>query len=246
MVEKGSPEQTAAQFATTHWSVVLTAAGGSSPAAREALEKLCRAYWYPLYAFVRRQGYSPPDAEDLVQEFLARVVAGHGLKGVEQGHGRFRSYLLGAFRHFLINEWDKARAEKRGGGVALLSLEELGPEERYGRQLADDANPETHYERAWAATVLEQVHNRLRAEFRDSGKEDRFEVLEGYLMSDGRGPAYAEAGARLGITEGAVKAEVHRLKQRYRALLRAEIAHTVASPADINEELRFLIAVLSG
>jgi len=244
--EAASPPPTARQFATTHWSLVLTAVGGDSPAAAEALEKLCRAYWYPLYAFLRRKGYQPSDAEDLVQGFLLQVVAGQGLKHVEQGHGRFRSYLLGALRHYLINEWDKTRADKRGGGRTFVSLEELSAEERYERHLADEADPETLYEQAWAATVLENVQRRLRAEYRENGGEDRFNLLEGHLLHEGSVPTYAEIGKQLGLAEGSVKAEAHRLRQRYRALLRAEIAHTVASPADINEELQFLIAAMSG
>jgi RNA polymerase sigma factor (sigma-70 family) len=246
MAEQDASASAARHFATTHWSVVLAASDGDSPAATEALERLCRTYWYPLYAFLRRKGYPPSDAEDLVQGFLLQVVAGRGLKDVEQGHGRFRSYLLGALRHFLANEWDKARAEKRGGGVALLSLEELGPENRYSRDLADDSTPETLYERTWAATVLERVHRWLRREYRDNGKENRFDIFEGYLMSESKGLTYAEAGARLGIAEGTVKAEVHRLRKRYRSLLRAEIAHTVKSPEDISEEIRLLIAAISG
>jgi len=236
----------AAQFATTHWSVVLAAAQDPAPAATEALGQLCRAYWYPLYAFVRKKGYAPHDAQDLVQGFLARILAGKGLRGVEQGHGRFRFYLLSAMRHFLADEWDKANAEKRGGGVAIFPLDELRPEGRFSQDLADHSTPERLYDRAWAETVLDRVTARLREAYRSDGNASRFDLLEGYLLHDPERLTCAQIGAKLGLAEGTVKSELHRLKKRYRSLLRAEVAHTVASPVEIEGEIRCLMTTVGG
>ncbi len=231
-----------ARFATTHWSLVLTAATRDSPAALQALEQLCRTYWHPLYTFLRRNGYRPEDAKDLVQSFFVQILERDGLRRVERGHGRFRAYLLGALRHFLANEWDRQQAAKRGGGRTMVSLDGEDAERRYGLEIATTATPETLYQRAWALTVLETVQNRLRREYeRRHQNPSRFDALYPLLANPGNHPTYAQVAARLGLAVGTVKAEVHRLRHRFRSLLRNEIARTVDSPADISDELRALM-----
>jgi RNA polymerase sigma factor (sigma-70 family) len=233
-------------FATTHWSVVLTAGGSDTAGARDALAKLCQTYWYPLYAYVRRRNFSPPDAEDLTQEFFARFLEHHWVANADREKGRFRTFLLSAMNHFLANEWDKARAQKRGGGVPLLPLEFDTAETRYVREPADNVTPEQHFGRRWAMTLLEIVLNRLQAEYELDGKAELFAALNPCLVGDRTSQPYEELAKKLGVSEGAVKSAVHRLRQRYRQLLRDEIAHTVAGPAEVEEELRHLIAVLGG
>jgi RNA polymerase sigma-70 factor (ECF subfamily) len=235
------PTPGARDFHTTHWSVVVSAQGDSS-GARESLARLCAAYWFPLYAFVRRQGMSPHDAEDLTQEFFARLLERGWLDGVDRGRGRFRSWLLAAMKHFLANEWDKRRTRKRGGGAVLFSFDELDAEGRLLHEPATDS-AEKIYDRRWAMTVLDQVLARLRAEMAGSGKLAHFEALKFCLT--GEKHAHSEVGARLAMSEGAVKVAVHRMRERYRALLRAEIAETVAGSGEIEDELRALMAALS-
>ena len=232
-------------FLTTHWSVVLGAGEESSPAATEALEKLCRAYWYPLYAYVRRRGFAAPDAQDLTQEFFARLVEKHYLAGVDRSKGKFRTFLLAALEHFLANQWRDARAQKRGGGQTLLSLDDAAAETRYHLEPVDCDTPEKIYERRWALTLLEQTLSRLREECRATDKTQLFDELKGVLSGEESERTYAEIAARLGMTEGAVKAAVHRLRQRYGTLLREEIAQTVASPEEIDEEIRHLFAAVT-
>ena len=232
-------------FPTTHWSVVLSAADSSSPGAQEALEKLCRSYWFPLYAFVRRQGYGPEDAQDLTQEFFARFLAKESVRLADRERGKFRSFLLISLKHFLVNERARARTTKRGGGTTQIPLDQLTAENLYSRELAHEMTPETIYERSWALAVLDQVRARVAAEYAADGKTERFAQLENFLPGEKSELTYAEAASRLGVAEGTVKSDVHRLKRRFRELLRAEIAQTVASPADINEELRHLISVVS-
>ncbi len=233
-------------FVTTHWSVVLTAGDRDTTVAREALAKLCQTYWYPLYAFVRRRNFSPPDAEDLTQEFFARFLEHHWVGDADREKGRFRSFLLSAMNHFLANEWDKARAQKRGGGVPLLPIEFDTAETRYVREPADNVTPEQHFERRWALTLLETVVQRLQAEYEQDGKGDLFAALNPCLVGDRTSQPYEELAAKLNTSEGAVKSAVHRLRQRYRQLLRDEIAQTVAGPGEVEEELRHLITVLGG
>jgi RNA polymerase sigma factor (sigma-70 family) len=233
-------------FATTRWSVVLTAQRDDSTRAFEALSSLCRAYWYPLYAFVRRKGHPPQDAQDLTQEFFARLLEKNWLADVSRERGRFRSFLLAAMKHFLANEWDKARAQKRGGGQAFITLDAASAETRYALEPADNATPERIFERRWAMTLLDQVLARLRDEFSSAGKGELFEGLKATLTGGRNSQPYAELGAQLGLSEGAVKVAVHRLRLRYRELLREEISNTVGSEADVEEELRHLFAVLSG
>jgi RNA polymerase sigma factor (sigma-70 family) len=233
-------------FAATHWSVVLTAGRSDTTRAHDALATLCRTYWYPLYAYVRRRGHSPEDAQDLTQEFFARLLEKNWVGNADQRKGKFRSFLLSAMNHFLADEWDKARAQKRGGGVKPVPLQFDTAETRYGLEPADPVTPEQSFERRWALTLLDAVLQRLKAEYEQEGKADLFAVLNPCLVGDRTSQPYAELGAKLGVSEGAVKAAVHRLRQRYRQLLRDEIAQTVAEPGEVDEELHHLFAVLAG
>jgi len=233
-------------FVTTHWSVVLTAGRSDTTRAQEALGKLCQTYWYPLYAYVRRRGHSPEDAQDLTQEFFARLLEHNRVGDADQSKGRFRSFLLSAMNHFLADEWDKARAQKRGGGVPLVPLQFDTAETRYGLEPADNITPERSFELRWALTMLEEVLKQLQAEYEQQGKADLFAALNPCLVGERTSQPYAELAAKLGVNEGTVKSAVHRLRQRYRQLLREEIANTVAGPAEVDEELRHLFAVLAG
>jgi RNA polymerase sigma-70 factor (ECF subfamily) len=233
-------------FATTHWSVVLAAGEGQSPQAQEALSRLCETYWYPLYAFVRRQGHSPHDAQDLTQEFFARLLRSHFFAAADRKRGRFRSFLLASLKHFLMHEWEKARALKRGGGQILIHLDLKDGETRFGLEPAEPMTADQVFERRWALTVLEAVLERLRQDYAASGQDRLFEELKPALTGERALASYVELGRGLGMSEGAVKVAVHRLRQRYGELLREEIAHTVASPEEIEEELRHLLATLSG
>ena len=232
-------------FLTTHWSVVLAAGRPDTKSAQYALTRLCQSYWYPLYAYVRRRGYSPPDAEDLTQEFFARFLAQNWVERADREKGRFRTFLLSAMSYFLSNEWDKARAQKRGGGVPLLPLEFDLAETRYSREPVDKMTPEQHFERRWVLALLEQVLNRLRGEYEQDGKAELFAALNPCLVGDRTSQPYAALAAKLGMSEGAIKSAVHRLRQRYRQLLREEIGNTVSSPGEVEEELRHLFAVLA-
>lgn len=232
------------EFCTTHWSMVLAAGRGDSTRARVALEKLCRTYWYPLYAFVRRLGRSPHDSEDFVQAFFAQCLEKNYLVAADQAKGRFRSFLLIALKRFLANEWDKERTRKRGGGTLTISLDALTAEQRYALEPAGQLSADRLFERRWALTLLDKVLARLREEQIAAGRSAAFEALKDSLTG-GRGTPYAELAVHLGTSEGAVKVAVHRLRQRYRELLEAEIATTVASPEDVAEERRYLLSVLS-
>lgn len=234
----------AAEFRTTHWSVVLQA-GGAGELSGAALEKLCRAYWAPLYAFVRRQGHDAHAAQDLTQEFFARLLADNSLARVHPDKGRFRSFLLASMKHFLANEWHRAQARKRGGGCEIFSLDEAREEEHRGVEPADDATPDRLFERRWAETVLACVNAKLRREYESAGQADRFEALKVYLLGDRDAVSYAESAARLGLTESAVKSAIYKLRQRYGEMFRAEIAHTVGRPDEVEEEIQFLLRALS-
>jgi RNA polymerase sigma factor (sigma-70 family) len=238
------PERASPIFATTHWSVVLAAGQDSSPAAREALEKLCRAYWYPLYTFVRRQGQSPEDAQDVTQQFFARFLEKEYFGLADPVRGRFRSFLLAALRNFLAEQHRQAGRLKRGGGKTFVSWDASTAEERFVAEPKDEASPEQIYEKRWALTVLENVLSRLAEEMTSAGKERLFAELKHHLWGDQSGEPYAAIAARLGMTEGALKVAAHRLRQRYRELLREEVAHTVERYEEIDEELRHLIAVI--
>ena len=239
-----SPGEHRGAFATTLWSLVRAAGQGSASAARPALEQLCRIYWYPLYAHVRRRGYSREDAEDLTQAFFTRLLTRQSLRVADSSRGRFRCFLLAGLNHFLANEWNKTRAEKRGGDRAHLSFDTAIGEQLYDREDRRELNPEELYERSWALQFLDHVRARVRLAYAEEGKADRYEALERFLPGEEDPPSYAQAAAQLGVPEGTLKAEVHRLKRRYGELLREEVAHTVAGPGEIDDELRHLIQVL--
>ena len=235
--------QSPRDFRTTHWSVVLHAGDVLSLQRGRALELLCRAYWFPLYAFVRRRGHGEEEAKDLTQGFFERLLEKNYLADADRGRGRFRTFLLAALKHFLANEWDKANARKRGGGRVVLSFEEADAEGRYLGEPLDELTPEKIFERRWAEAVLEKVFNRLRAEFDGAGATGRFEAVKPFLIGGGDG-AYVEAAAQLGITESGARSVVHRLRRRFRELMRLEIAETVSRPEEVEEEIRHLLAAL--
>ncbi len=240
------PAATGGIFATTHWTAVLAAGHGDSPQADVALEELCRTYWYPLYAYVRRHGHSREDAEDLTQGFFARLLEKNYLEGVTSDGGKFRSFLLVALKRFLANEWDRANRQKRGGGVLPLSLDWQDAETRYQIAPADNLSPDKLYDRAWAVVVLERVITRLRDENGADGKAGLYEQLKPFLMMGKSEIPYAQAAAALKMTEGGVRVVVHRLRRRYRELLREEIAQTLANPAQADEEMQALFSALAG
>jgi RNA polymerase sigma-70 factor (ECF subfamily) len=225
--------------------VVLAAGHSTAPGAQEALETLCRSYWYPLYVYVRRQGCDVHEAQDLTQEFFTRLLQKRDLETVRRENGRFRSFLLVSLKHFLINEWERARAAKRGGGRALIPLDELLAEERYAREPCDLLTPDKLFERRWALTLLAQAFARLREESASSGKAREFDHLKVFLSTPTGAGAYDAVAAELEMPVATVGVKVHRLRQRYGELIRAEIAHTVASPAEIEEEIGHLFNAVS-
>src|SRR5438874_3206906 len=238
-----STENGAVAFTTTHWSVVLEAQG-ESPAAQESLEKLCRTYWRPIYGFVRRQGVGPEEAKDLTQGFFALLLERRDLNAVRKEKGRLRSYLLTSLKHFLTNERNRAMAIKRGEGQLLIPLEELRDRERGGFEPANASTADQLYELRWALALLDQVMTRLGDEYRAAGNITLFERLKALLTDEPDRLSQAQIADELGMTENALKQAFHRLRERYRQLLREEIAHTVMAPGDIEDELRHLIAVL--
>ena len=230
-------------FTTTQWSVVLEAQG-ESPAAQEALENLCRTYWRPVYSFVRRQGLGPEEAEDVTQGFFAQLLERKRLSAVRKEKGRLRSFLLGALKYFLADERRRAMAIKRGKGQRLIPLERLRVDERIEMESSDPVTAEMIYERRWALTILEHVLSRLKDEYRAVGNAALFDSLKQLLPDEPGSPSQADIAAQLGMTENALRQAFYRFRQRYQSLLREEIAHTVATPGDIEDELRHLIAVL--
>lgn len=231
-------------FPATQWTVVLAAGGTQSPESAVALERLCGSYWYPLYAFVRRSGYSPADAEDLTQEFFARLLEHHWIAHADRHKGKFRSFLLMAMKRFLAKEWDRAKRLKRGGGVRLVPFQLDTAETRYCREPSDTRTPEQMFEKQWALTLLEFVLARLSEDYARDGKGSLFRALEPCLIGSRDAQPYAALGDQLGMTEGAARVAVCRLRERYRECLKAEIAQTVASPAEVDEELRHLLRVM--
>lgn len=234
----------AAAFSTTLWTVVLHAGDLDSPNSSAALSKLCQLYWYPLYVFVRRQGYDPDEAQDLTQEFFCRLLQKNYLKAADRNRGRFRSFLLASMKHFLADEWDRSQRQKRGGGSTIFSLDAEGAERRFITEPTDTRTPETAFQRQWAEQLVEQVMTRLHGEYIREGKADRFEAFKGFLVGDDAA-SQAEVGARLGMSESAVKSAMFRMRQRYAELFRDEIAHTVANHGEIEDELRELFAALA-
>lgn len=235
-----------ARFATTRWTMVLAAGRCSSPEATHALEELCRAYWYPLYAYVRRRGQSKEDAEDLTQAFFAKLFEKEFLRAAAKEKGRFRTFMLMAFQRFCANEWDRSRAQKRGGGQVVLSLNIDTAERRYHAEPVDELSADRIFERRWALTLIEQTIARLHKEYEVAGKGRDFDALKTFLTADSGDVPYTELAAKLGQNEGALRVAVHRLRKRFRELFRLEIAQTVSSPAEIEGELRHLLAALSG
>ncbi len=233
-------------FASTHWSVVLTAGEGQSPQASEALEKLCQAYWQPLYVYARRRGYSPEDAQDLTQQFFALFLRKRSFSLADPSRGRFRVFLLKSLQHFLADDWKRAHRIKRGGGAPEVSMDSYHAEDRIAIELADTKTPEGAYEQRWAAALLDQVLSRMREDYLQAGKTRLFEALQDFLWGTEGSPSYPRIAERLAMTEGAVRVAVHRLRENYRERLRTEVAQTVSGPSEVDDELRYLISMYSG
>src|ERR1051325_3707538 len=240
-----APQHSDAWFATTHWSVVLSAGHSDTPRSRQALERLCQTYWYPLYAFVRQGGYQPHDAQDLTQAFFARLLEKKTLGKVTREKGKFRSFLLTVLNHFLVDEWKRVSAQKRGA-LRTISLDAQTAETRFRQEPLETATPETIFERNWALALLETVFQRLQQEYELAGKGELFRQLKFCLTADRSVIPYEQLATRLDISEGNQKVTVHRLRQRYRELLRAEVANTVSDPGEIEPELRDLFRALAG
>jgi RNA polymerase sigma-70 factor (ECF subfamily) len=239
------PSAAGSDFRTTHWSLVIDAGQRGDKSAEAALAELCQRYWYPLYAYVRRRVGNVSEAQDLTQEFFARLLEKNVLAGASQERGRFRSFLLAAMKNFLANEWDKAKAAKRGGGRRVLPLIFDTAESRLSLEPAHDLTPERLYERQWALTLLELVVDRLESEFAAAGKQAQFAALRPAIAGSQVAIDYAAAGVQLNMTEDAVRQAAHRLRRRYRELLREELAQTVADPADVDDEIRALFETLA-
>jgi len=231
-------------FVTTHWSIILSAGRSDTPRAKDALSKLCQSYWFPLYGYGRGRGHGREDAEDLSQAFFARLLEKNWIGSADREKGRFRTFLLIALKRFLADEWDKARAQKRGGGVPLLPLQFDTAETRLSREPADEVTPEQSFERRWVLTLLDEVVRQLRQEYEHEGNAQLFAELTPCLVGDRTSLPYAELARKLALSESAVKSAVHRLRQRYRKMLREQIAQTVAAPGEVDDELRHLFAVL--
>jgi len=231
-------------FPTTPWGLVLAAGITATRESAEALSQLCEAYWYPLYVYVRRNGHSIEDAQDLTQEFFARVLEKHYLRDADRERGRFRNFLLASLKHCLANEWDRARAEKRGGRKIPISLDAATAEDRYPLEAADHLTPEKIFDREWALTLLDRTMVRLGQEYATVSKNDLFNKIKDFLSGNNRRGGNAQAARELGMTEGAFKVAVHRARRRFGELLRNEVAGTVASPEDVQQEIRYLLAAL--
>ncbi len=233
-------------FATTHWSLVLEAGHRSAPEADAALETLCRAYWFPLYAFARRRGYSQDDAADLTQEFFSRLIEKSFLESADPERGRFRTFLLTIFQRFLAKESDRSQAIKRGGGLTHLSIDFNDGEMRYVGGLTDEQTPERIFERQWAMTLLQRVVDQLRKEYVSKGKVELFEQCRSFLVGSAATISSAETARTLNMTEGALRVAIHRLRERYRELLRIEVAGTIDNAATIDDELLQLRRAIQG
>ena len=235
-----------ARFVTTHWSVVLAAGQTDVSRAQGALARLCQTYWYPLYAYIRRRGYSPHDSQDLTQAFFAHVLERQALASADPNRGRFRSFILTALNNFLATEWEKAHALKRGGGRQVISLDMAAAEQRFDLEPVDPVSPDQLFEKQWALALLDQVLSQLEAEYTHSRKAELFNTLKQTLTGTSESQPYSILATKLAMSESAVKVAVHRLRKRYRELLRIEITNTVADPDQTDEELRELFNVLSG
>ena len=233
-----------ARFATTHWSMVLEAKDHHSPGADAALEALCRAYWYPLYAYARRSGISPDESKDLTQQFFQQLLEKQFLDSVDPSKGKFRSFLLVTFKNLIKSEWRRAHAQKRGGGQVILSIDEQDPEGRYTCEPQDDTTPDQLYERQWAQTLVGRAIGRLKTEWENQGKP--FDKLKVYLLGQKGTVAFADMAVGLGTTENALKASLHRMRRRYGEIFRAEVALTVNDPSEVDEEVRYLLGALGG
>jgi len=233
------------EFLTTRWSVVLAAGDREAPESGRALADLCESYWYPLYAFARRKGRGPEEAGDLTQGFFAELLEKDFVRAADPERGRFRAFLLTAFKRYLIDEREKERAQKRGGGRRPLPLDFDDGEKRFSREPSHDLTPEREFERRWALLLLERVLDRLGHEMEKAGREEQYAELRPFLTAAADTPRYAEVAARLRTTEGAVKVSVHRIRRRYRDLLRREIAETVSSPEEVEDEIHHLLTALA-
>ncbi len=243
MAIENSPPEGGGVFRTTQWSMVLNAGSHDSIVAAAALEQLCQRYWYPLYACVRRSGYSHEDAADMTQSFFARVVEKKTLMGVEPGVARFRSFLLTALKHFMINEWQSANRLKRGGGKQIVSLDEKA-DELYRAEPSHDVTPDKLFEKRWALSVVETALGKLRAEFVMAEKPGLFDVLKPALSGEKLNRGYAEVATDFGLSESAVKVAVHRMRKRFGEVLRAEVVETIRDPSEVDDEVRYLIRAL--
>lgn len=232
-------------FATTHWSVVIRAGEGTSEGSHRAMETLCRAYWYPIYVYVRRRGYGPEDAQDLTQEFFAQLISKEHLRLADSNKGKFRSFLLATLNFFLAREWSRAHRQKRGGHYKFISLDEQLAEQRYQFEPHASDSPEKNFQRQWALTVLRQTMNALERECAETGKTTLFEEVKQLLSGERDGVSYTAISQRLSMTEGAVRVAVHRLRQRYGELLRAEVSQTIGANGAVEDELRCLVHALS-
>ena len=233
-------------FATTHWTVVLAAGKRSTPQADGALEELCRTYWFPLYAYVRRRGHAKADAEDLTQAFFARLLEKNFLESVDSAKGKFRAFLLASLKHFLADDWDKTQAQKRGGGAAHLSLDWQTADTKFQVASASEPSPDKAFDREWALALLAKVIERLQQECAADGKAKLFAQLKIFLTTGSGESAQAEVAKALGLEEGAVRVAIHRLRKRYRGLLREEISQTLADESQVDEEMRALFGAFSG
>ncbi len=243
-VPNSEPPARGGVFATTHWSVVLAAGEQNTPESAEALERLCSTYWHPLYTYVRRRGYSPEDAQDLTQQFFERFLERGSFSAADPARGRFRTFLLKALQHFLADEWKRRHRAKRGGRTFQVPLDGVLAEKLYAAELTDMMTPERAYEQRWALTLLEQVLEHMHQDYSSAGKETLFQALQAFLWGADPSLSYSALATELGLTQEALRAAVHRLREDYRERLRAEVAHTVSEPGEIDAELHYLIDVI--
>lgn len=230
-------------FAPTPWTIVMAASLENGPAASEALENLCRAYWPPIHNHLRMRGHDSHQAQDLTQEFFARLLRGNAFSDVSPDKGRFRTFLLAALRHFLINEWKRENTIKRGGAVTIVDFDSLDPATRSAYEPRDGEDPATAFDRTWALTLISKVRERLRREYEAADQLDRHEALKGHLMNRDGG-SYLETANQLGLSESAAKSAIYRIRQRFAELLRAEISRTVSDPDEVDDEIRHLLTAL--